>query len=120
MVFVQLYVTEATNGLYFDVPVYGVHNVNIINLQFHDSGGNAQLRVIEVQSDILRFPNSQRQYLMFLNNGQNYINFNAGTEIMPSIKNCDLSGKIMIRLNVVSGNAFNNNTWTLLLGLEID
>lgn len=118
MVFVQLYVTDATNGRYFDVPVYGVHNINIINIQFHDSGVASQFRVIEVQSDFIRFPNSQRQYLLFLNNGQNYVNFNAGTEIMPSIKKCDLNGKIFLNFHLVSGTAFNN--WSAVITLEID
>ena len=118
MVFVQLYVTNATNGLYFDVPVFGVHNVNVINIQFHCDGGAGAFRCIEIQSDILRFPQSQRQYLMFLNNGQNYINFTQGTEIMQSIKNCDLYGKIMLNFQVVSGTAL--GVWTGIVTLEID
>lgn len=116
---IQLYVTNLTNGQYFDVPVYGVHNVNIINIQFHATGGN-QFRVVEVQSDILRFANSQRQYLTFMNNAHNYINFNAGTEIMHSIKNCDLYGKILLDFNVVSGHTFNGIEWHAIITLEID
>lgn len=119
MVFVQLYVTNLTNNQYVDVPVFGVHNINIVGIQFHDSGGNNQFRCIEIRSDILRFPQSQSQYLMFLNNGQNYINFNAGTEMMASIKHCDLNGKILLDLHVVSGQAFGAN-WTTVITLEID
>ncbi len=118
MVFVQLYVTNATNGQYFDFPVFGVHNIIIVNLQFHESGGN-QFRVIEVQSDVLRFPQSQRQYFTFLNNAQNYINFSSGTELMPSIKNCDLSGKILLNFQSVAGQAF-GATWHAIITLEIN
>lgn len=119
MVFVQLYVTNLTNGQYVDVPVYGVHNVNIINIQFNATGGN-QFRVIEVQSDILRFANSQRQYLTFMNNAHSYITLNAGTEKMHSIKNCDLSGKILLDFHVVTGHALNEVDWHAIITLEID
>jgi len=111
MVFIQLVVTNLANGLpannntYLDVPLYGVYDINIISIQFHDSGGNAEtkFRILELQSDVLRFPHSQRQYLTFMNNGQNYINYEASSENMPSIKNADLNGKILANVNQLYG-----------------
>ena len=115
MVLVQLVVTNLTgdslvsnNNTFFNVPLYGVYDINVISLQFHDSGANTQFRVIELQSDVLRFPHSSRQFLAFLNNGQTSINFEASAENMPSIKNIDLNGKIFINANLLAGTAFNN------------
>ena len=98
-------------------PLYGVFDINVISIQFHDSGGNGQFRILELQSDILRFPHSQRQYLTFMNHGQTLINFEASAENMPSLKNCDLNGKILCNVNTVhSAHALNN--FHMILTLE--
>tara|TARA_R110000868_G_scaffold16057_1_gene72724 strand:- start:120 stop:515 length:396 start_codon:yes stop_codon:yes gene_type:complete len=122
MVLVQLVVTNLTsdsltanNNTYFNVPLYGVYDINVISLQFHDSGANTQFRVVELQSDILRFPHSSRQFLTFLNNAQTAINFEASAENMPSIKNIDLNGKILINTVLLAGTAFNNFHMVLTL-----
>ena len=75
-----------------------------------------QMRVVELQSDILRFPHSNRQYLTFINNAQTAINLNQGTESMPSVRNVDVNGKILINANVIAGTAFNN--WYMILTVE--
>jgi hypothetical protein len=122
MVLVQLLITNQTSGslvdnnnTFFSVPLYGVYDINVISLQFHDSGAATQFRVIELQSDILRFPHSSRQFLTFLNNAQTAINFEASSENMPSIKNIDLNGKIFINANLLAGTAFNNFHMVLTL-----
>ena len=122
MVLVQLVVTNLTGGsltannnTYFDVPLYGVYDINVVSLQFHDSGAATQFRVIELQSDILRFPHSSRQFLTFINNAQTAINFEASSENMPSIKNIDLNGKILINTVLLAGTAFNNYHMVLTL-----
>lgn len=122
MVLVQLVVTNLTsdsltanNNTYFNVPLYGVYDINVISLQFHDSGAATQFRVVELQSDILRFPHSSRQFLTFLNNAQTAINFEASAENMPSIKNIDLNGKILINTVLLAGTAFNNYHMVLTL-----
>jgi hypothetical protein len=122
MVLVQLVVTNLTgdslvsnNNTFFNVPLYGVYDINVVSLQFHDSGANTQFRVIELQSDVLRFPHSSRQFLTFLNNTQTSINFEASSENMPSIKNIDLNGKIFINANLLAGTAFNNFHMVLTL-----
>jgi len=116
MVFIQFLVTNTTNNTYYDAALYGIYDINIISLQFHDSGAASEFRVLELQSDILRFPHSNRQYLTFLNNGQNYINFEAAGEFMPSVKNMDCNGKFFFNVNKISGTAFNN--WSLVLTIE--
>jgi hypothetical protein len=116
MVLVQLYVPYTANNTYFDVPLYGIYDMMVVSVQFHDSGANTQMRVVQIQSDILRFPHSNQQYLLFINNSQSSINFNQATEMMPSIKNVDVNGKILINATVLAGTAFNN--WYMVLTLE--
>jgi hypothetical protein len=124
MVLVQLVVTNlasgsltANNNTYFDVPLFGIYDINVISLQFHDSGANTQFRVLEIQSDVIRFPHSSRQYLTFFNNPQNSINFEASGENMPSVKNCDLNGKILINVNALYAPTALNN-FHMVLTLE--
>lgn len=116
MVLIQIYVPYTSNNTYFDVPLYGIYDINIVGIQFHDSGAATQMRVVELQSDILRFPHSNRQYLTFINNAQTAINLNQGTESMPSVRNVDVNGKILINANVIAGTAFNN--WYMILTVE--
>ena len=118
MVLVQIYIPYTSNNTYFDVPLYGVYDLNVVSIQFHDSGANTQMRVVQLQSDLLRFPYSNQQYLTFINNSQNANTFNSGREDMPSIKNIDLNGKILLNLQVVAGTAFNN--WYCVLTLEVN
>jgi len=122
MVLVQLVVTSQTSGslvdnnnTFFDVPLYGVYDINVISLQFHESGQPTEFRVIELQSDILRFPHSSRQFLTFLNNNQTSINFEASGENMPSVKNIDLNGKIFINVNRLAGTVIANFHMVLTL-----
>ena len=124
MVLVQLLVTNLTSGsltannnTYLDVPLYGVYDINVISIQFHDSGANTQIRVLELQSDVLRFPHSNRQYLTFINNAQGSINFEASAENMPSVKNCDLNGKILVNVNALYASTALNN-FHMVLTLE--
>lgn len=117
MVFIQFLVTEDTNNTFFNTALFGIHDINIISLQFHDTGAATQFRVLELQSDILRFPHSNRQYLTFMNNGQDYINYEASGESMPSVKNMDCNGKFFLNLSKVSGTVLNAN-WVLILTLE--
>jgi hypothetical protein len=118
MVLIQIYIPYTANNTYFDVPLYGVYDLNVVSIQFHDSGANTQFRVVEIQSDILRFPYSNRQYLTFINNSQNTINYSSGREDMPSIKNIDLNGKILLNFNYLAGTALNN--WHCVLTLEVN
>lgn len=116
MVFIQLYVTNATNNRYFDVPLYGIYDINIIGLQFHHTGGATSINQIE--SDIIRFQQSSRPQLLFMNNPSANLNYNAALESMASIKNADFNGKILMYVTNVSGAAL-DSTWTLLLNLEV-
>lgn len=118
MVLVQIYVGQAeNNNTYINVPLYGVYDVNIINIQFHDALGAGQTSVIQIQSDVLRFPASGQQSLLFMNNASCNVTYNSAVEAMPSIKNCDFNGKILMNVTGVSGTALSNG-WHLILTLE--
>jgi hypothetical protein len=96
MPLVQIYVTSALNGTYFDVPLYGTHDVNILNVSYHDAPVLAHPMLI--QSDILRVPNSQQQGIMFINQPHTNMTYNGGAERMVSFPNCDFNGKVLIRV----------------------
>jgi hypothetical protein len=109
-------VPYTANNTYFDVPLYGVYDMMVVSVQFHDSGANTQMRVVQIQSDVLRFQHSNQPYLTFINNAQTVINLNQASEMMPSLKNIDINGRILINANVVAGTAFNN--WYMVITLE--
>lgn len=117
MVLVQIYIGQAENNRYFDVPLYGIYDVNIIGLQFHDALGAGQTSVIQIQSDIIRFNSSSRPNLLFMNNATANVNYSAALEAMPSIKNADFNGKVFMNITGVSGTALGAN-WHLILTLE--
>jgi len=118
MVFIQLLVNNTNNNTYIDVPCYGIYDLNVVGLQFHDTGGN-QFRLLQVQSDVLRFPYSNQQSLVFMNNAQNTINYCNGRDDMPCIRNIDMNGKILINVALLAGHAL-NGTWHLILTLEVN
>lgn len=117
MVFIQIYVSNATNNTYIDVPLYGIYDINVIGIQFHDALGGGQTSVIQIQSDVLRFQSSSRQNLLFMNNPSANVNYSAALEAMASIKNADCNGKILMNISNLSGTAL-GATWTLILNLE--
>lgn len=96
MVLVQIYVTEVTNGSYFDVPLYGTYDVNLLNVSYHDQPVLA--RPMLIQSDILRVPNSNQQGIMFINQPHTNMTYNGGAERMVSFPNCDFNGKVLINV----------------------
>jgi hypothetical protein len=96
MVLVQIYVTAALNGGYFDVPLYGTFDVNLLNVCYHDAPVLA--RPMLIQSDILRVPNSQQQGIMFINAPSSNTTYSGGADRMLSFPNCDFNGKVLIKL----------------------
>lgn len=98
MVFCQIYVPVALNNTYFDVPCYGICDIIIVGLQYHESGGVVTKRILELRSDHLRFPHSNTQNLTWCINATTTLNFSSGTDVIPSIKRADLNGKILINV----------------------
>jgi len=118
MVFVQISVPIASNNTYFDVPVYGLCDIIIIGLQYHETGA-ATKRILELRSDVLRFPSSQSQFLTWCINPTINLNFSSGTDIVPSIKRADLNGKILINIIEKSTGIAPANMTDFILTLEV-
>ena len=118
MVFVQINCPVASNNTYFDVPCYGLCDIIIVNLQYHESGA-ATKRILELRSDVLRFPSSQSQFLTWCINPTINLNFSSGTDIVPSIKRADLNGKILINVIEKSTGVAPANMTDFILTLEV-
>tara|TARA_R110002126_G_scaffold114618_1_gene253202 strand:+ start:2561 stop:2935 length:375 start_codon:yes stop_codon:yes gene_type:complete len=117
-VFCQIVVPVASNNTYFDVPCYGLCDIIIVNLQYHESGA-ATKRILELRSDVLRFPSSQSQFLTWCINPTINLNFSSGTDIVPSIKRADLNGKILINVIEKSTGVAPANMTDFILTLEV-
>lgn len=118
MVFCQIVVPVASNNTYFDVPCYGLCDIIIVGLQYHETGAVTK-RILELRSDVLRFPSSQSQFLTWCINPTINLNFSSGTDIVPSIKRADLNGKILINVIEKSTGVAPANMTDFILTLEI-
>jgi len=118
MVFVQINVPVASNNTYFNVPCFGICDIIVINLQYHETGA-ATKRVLEMRSDVLRFPSSQSQFLTWIINPTINLNFSSGTDVIPSIKRADLNGKILINIIEKSTGVEPANMTDFIVTLEI-
>jgi hypothetical protein len=116
MPLVQLLVTNATNGNAFDLPAFGNYDIIVVGYQFHSGDAANVHRVLQIQSDKLRFVNSPLQYLTFINNGQSSLTFNSA--LVYSIKNVTLNGKIQLGLLDMAGDAL-PAAFQLVLTLDI-
>lgn len=118
MVFCQINVPVALNNTYFDVPCYGICDIIIVGLQYHETGANTK-RILELRSDHLRFPHSNTQNLTWCINPTISLNFSSGTDIVPSIKRADLNGKILINVIEKSTGVAPANMTDFIITLEI-
>ena len=117
MVLVQIYVTDATNNTYINVPLYGTYDVSLVGIQYHDAP--VQAHPMEIQSDILRVINSSTPYLMFINQAHTNIASGSDSGRMVSIPNCDFNGKVLINLIDKTTGAQPANMEYLLISLEV-
>lgn len=118
MVFCQINCPVALNNTYFDVPCYGICDIIIVGLQYHETGANTK-RILELRSDHLRFPHSNTQNLTWCINPTISLNFSSGTDIVPSIKRADLNGKILINVIEKSTGVAPANMTDFIITLEI-
>lgn len=117
MVLCQISVPVAQNNTFIPVPLFGIYDVNVINVQYLDSA--VTTGVFEVRSDILRFPNSASTFLTFINAPRTFVQFNHGTEEMVSIPNADFNGRLLINvINRATGTTPVNMT-EIVITLEV-
>jgi hypothetical protein len=67
MVFCQIVLTAATSTV--SVPVIGICNIQLLNVQAHYTDVNATSRLLELQCDELYLPYSAQKYPVFITNG---------------------------------------------------
>ena len=117
MPIVQLRVTSATNGNIFDLPAYGIYDVVAISAQYHSTDAAGTRRTIQIQSDVIMFPNSPLRYLTFLNNYQTAFNWN--NSFVYSLKNVTMGGKIFLKVVDIDTGAAPANFTDFILTLDI-
>ena len=119
MPLVQILVTAALNGTQFDVPVYGLSNITIVSVQYHTTEAAAgNQRVIQIQSDKLRFINSPLQYLTFGSYFSATVGYNQG--FVHNIKNVVLDGKFYLKVVDIATGALPASMTHCLITLDIE
>lgn len=79
MPIVQLLVNNLVNGSKKCIINYnGRYNIQILNIQYHDSSANGQSRVIQFQSPELYLINSGVPYLTIITHNHNNTTFDSG------------------------------------------
>ena len=117
MVLVQIYVSQANNNTYIDLPLYGTYDVSVVGIQYHDNPALA--RPLEIRSDLLRTPNSSRPFLMFINAAHTNVATGSDSGRMISIPNCDFNGRVLINLIDITTGQEPAGMQHLLISLEV-
>lgn len=68
MVFCQIVLTSSATTT-VSVPVIGICNIQLLNVQAHYTDVNATSRLVEIQCDELYLPYSAQKYPVFVTNG---------------------------------------------------
>ena len=119
MVLAQLLVTSATNNAFFTIPISGKCSIRVLNMVYHSTEANTNMRVLSLQSDSLFFPYSPLRYLTMMSNVQGTLNFDQSYREY-NLQNVVLNGQILLNLVEYSTKATPPGTWTCLLTLEIE
>ena len=96
MVFCQIVLTSATTTV--SVPVTGICNIQLLNVQAHYTDANTTSRLVEVVCDELYLPYSAQKYPVFVTNGvvsNSWDNSTMGCHIEKVV----LKGQMTLTLN---------------------
>jgi hypothetical protein len=115
----QFYITPSNNGSDFSIPVSGDANIKVINVQYYNTNSSSAHHVVQVRSDVLRFPYSSLGYLTIFTGAVSTVNFDTGKNEY-SINKANLNGRM--NLNIVDYNTGAQPTHFggCLLTLEIE
>ena len=119
MVLAQFLVTSATNNQYYTVPISGKCSIRVLNMVYHSSEANTNMRVLSLQSDALFFPYSPLRYLTMMSNVQGTLNFDQGYREYNA-QNVVLNGQLLLNLVEYSTKASPPGTWSCLITLEVE
>lgn len=120
MPIVQIWINSTNNNSYVDVPIYGLHNIKVINLQYHETNNPAH-KMVQVISDKLISTTSPTRFITF--KLQSLLNLNYDSGVGSSFERVDLNGKIFINVvEVTSAGVISTiaNFTDLLLTLQVD
>ena len=95
MVFIQIILTSATSTV--SVPVIGIANIQLLNVQAHYTDANATSRLVELVCDELYLPYSAQKYPVFITNGN--VSNSWDSSMHPHIEQVRLKGQMTITLN---------------------
>lgn len=116
----QFYISPTTNGSDFVIPVSGKANVRVISVQYYNTNSSSAHYVIQIQSDVLRFPASSLPYLTFFSGtGSPSIGFDSSHREY-SINGLNLQGKMNLSVVDVNTGATPTHFGGCLLTLEIE
>ncbi len=114
----QFLVTPANNGSDFIIPVSGHANIKVVSAQYVDTNSANHSHIIQLRSDVLRFPYSSLQYLTIMT-GATTVNFDTGKNEY-SINGANLNGKMNLSVIDLGTGLTPDHFGAFLLTLEIE
>lgn len=117
MVFCQIVLTTATATTY-SVPVIGICNIQLLNVQAHYTDATATSRLVELVCDELYLPYSAQKYPVFITNG--VVSNSWDSSMHPHIEQVRLKGQMTITLNNKATHGTLGTFNFVVLSLNID
>jgi hypothetical protein len=117
MVFCQIVLTSATSTV--SIPVTGICNIQLLNVQAHYTDVNATSRLVEIQCDELYLPYSAQKYPVFVTNGvvsNSWDNSTTGFHI----EQVRLKGQMTLTLNTKASYGALGALSYVVLSLDIE
>jgi hypothetical protein len=117
MVFCQIVLTSATSTV--SIPVTGICNIQLLNVQAHYTDVNATSRLVELICDELYLPYSAQKYPVFVTNGvvsNSWDNSTTGFHI----EQVRLKGQMTLTLNTKASYGALGALSYVVLSLDIE
>ena len=117
MVFIQIVLTATTSTV--SIPVTGICNIQLLNVQAHYTEGNTTSRLVEIQCDELYLPYSAQKYPVFVTNGvvsNSWDNSTMGCHIEKVV----LKGQMTLTLNTKASVGVLGSLSYVVLSLDIE
>lgn len=119
MVLVQIYISPSNNGTYITVPASGTCSIRVLNIQYHDSSGAGNHRVIQIKSDVLTLPYSPMRFLTVVTHPIANVSVDSSHKEYH-FKDLRVMGKIFIQVVDFATGIEPVNFTDLLLTLELE
>lgn len=97
MVLSQIIITPANNNTLIPIGIAGKCSIRVLAVQYHDTAGAGQSRVIQLQSDSLYFPYSPARYLTWVSGGNGEISLD-NSHLEYHLQNVVINGQIRVHV----------------------